>query len=200
MVTGGAGFLGSHLCRHLLARGDEVVAVDNLSTGRRDNVAELEDGARLRAGRRRRLRTSSRYAGRSTACCTSRARRARPSTSRCRSRRWTSSSLGTRRALDLAPRARRAVPVRVDERDLRRSARAPAARGLQRQRRPDRTPRGLRRSEAVRRDADDRRTTVCYDLDTAIVRIFNTYGPRSAAGRRPGRVELPGAGGRRASR
>jgi dTDP-glucose 4,6-dehydratase len=42
VVTGGAGFIGSHLCRALLERGDEVVAVDNLSTGRRLNVEELE--------------------------------------------------------------------------------------------------------------------------------------------------------------
>lgn len=42
MVTGGAGFLGSHLCEALLARGDEVVCVDNLSTGRRDNLAGLD--------------------------------------------------------------------------------------------------------------------------------------------------------------
>jgi dTDP-glucose 4,6-dehydratase len=41
VVTGGAGFLGSHLCRALMARGDEVVAVDNLLTGRRENLAEL---------------------------------------------------------------------------------------------------------------------------------------------------------------
>ncbi len=41
VVTGGAGFLGSHLCRELLARGDEVVAVDNLITGRRENLADL---------------------------------------------------------------------------------------------------------------------------------------------------------------
>jgi nucleoside-diphosphate-sugar epimerase len=44
VITGGAGFLGSHLSRHLLARGDEVVAVDNLSTGLRVNVEELETG------------------------------------------------------------------------------------------------------------------------------------------------------------
>ncbi len=41
VVTGGAGFVGSHLCDALLARGDEVVAVDNLCTGRRDNVEHL---------------------------------------------------------------------------------------------------------------------------------------------------------------
>ncbi|MGI8806256.1 MAG: UDP-glucuronic acid decarboxylase family protein [Acidimicrobiales bacterium] len=38
VVTGGAGFLGSHLCRELLARGDSVVAVDNLVTGSLDNL------------------------------------------------------------------------------------------------------------------------------------------------------------------
>jgi dTDP-glucose 4,6-dehydratase len=41
VVTGGAGFVGSHLCQALLARGDEVVCVDNLSTGRRSNVEAL---------------------------------------------------------------------------------------------------------------------------------------------------------------
>lgn len=38
LVTGGAGFIGSHLTEHLLARGDIVVVVDNLSTGRRENL------------------------------------------------------------------------------------------------------------------------------------------------------------------
>ncbi len=41
LVTGGAGFLGSHLCEALIARGDEVVCVDNFYTGRRANVAAL---------------------------------------------------------------------------------------------------------------------------------------------------------------
>jgi dTDP-glucose 4,6-dehydratase len=41
VVTGGAGFLGSHLCDALLARGDEVVALDNLVTGRVANIEHL---------------------------------------------------------------------------------------------------------------------------------------------------------------
>jgi dTDP-glucose 4,6-dehydratase len=41
VVSGGAGFLGCHLCRALLARGDEVLCMDNLVTGRETNVADL---------------------------------------------------------------------------------------------------------------------------------------------------------------
>lgn len=41
VVTGGAGFLGSHLCDHLTARGDDVVCIDNFSTGTASNIAHL---------------------------------------------------------------------------------------------------------------------------------------------------------------
>jgi UDP-glucuronate decarboxylase len=41
LVTGGAGFLGSHLCERLLKDGHEVVAIDNLFTGRKINIAHL---------------------------------------------------------------------------------------------------------------------------------------------------------------
>jgi UDP-glucuronate decarboxylase len=41
LVTGGAGFLGSHLCERLLARGHDVLCVDNYFTGRKDNIAHL---------------------------------------------------------------------------------------------------------------------------------------------------------------
>src|SRR5262249_39060270 len=43
MVTGGAGFLGSHLCDRLLADGHEVLCVDNLFTGSKDNIEHLRD-------------------------------------------------------------------------------------------------------------------------------------------------------------
>lgn len=42
VVTGGAGFVGSHLCERLVARGDRVVCVDDLSSGSTDNLAGLE--------------------------------------------------------------------------------------------------------------------------------------------------------------
>jgi dTDP-glucose 4,6-dehydratase len=41
LITGGAGFLGSHLCDRLLAEGHEVICIDNLRTGRKENVAGL---------------------------------------------------------------------------------------------------------------------------------------------------------------
>lgn len=41
LITGGAGFIGSHLCEYLLAQGQAVVAVDDLSTGRKENIAHL---------------------------------------------------------------------------------------------------------------------------------------------------------------
>ena len=41
LVTGGAGFIGSHLCDRLVANGDEVVCLDNFFTGRRENIAQL---------------------------------------------------------------------------------------------------------------------------------------------------------------
>lgn len=42
LVTGGAGFIGSHICDALVADGHDVTAVDNLSLGRRENLSELE--------------------------------------------------------------------------------------------------------------------------------------------------------------
>jgi len=41
LITGGAGFLGSHLCEYLLNNGDEIICLDNLFTGSKDNVRRL---------------------------------------------------------------------------------------------------------------------------------------------------------------
>ena len=48
LVTGGAGFIGSHLCDRLLNRGDEIVCVDNLRLGRRRNISHLETSPHFR--------------------------------------------------------------------------------------------------------------------------------------------------------
>jgi nucleoside-diphosphate-sugar epimerase len=47
VVTGGAGFLGSHLCDALIARGNQVICVDNFLTGSRHNIAHLEGDSRF---------------------------------------------------------------------------------------------------------------------------------------------------------
>ena len=43
LVTGGAGFLGSHLCKRLVAEGNDVICADNLFTGKKENIIELMD-------------------------------------------------------------------------------------------------------------------------------------------------------------
>jgi UDP-glucose 4-epimerase len=48
IITGGAGFIGSHLCQHHLLQGDTVIAIDNLSSGRADNLNEFRDHKNFR--------------------------------------------------------------------------------------------------------------------------------------------------------
>ena len=48
LITGGAGFVGSHLAEMLLHRGDQVTIIDNLSTGRFENIAHLTQDANFR--------------------------------------------------------------------------------------------------------------------------------------------------------
>ena len=43
LVTGGAGFLGSHLCERLLSEGHQVICLDNFGSGQWRNIAEFED-------------------------------------------------------------------------------------------------------------------------------------------------------------
>jgi UDP-glucuronate decarboxylase len=47
LVTGGAGFIGSHLCERILGEGHEVICLDNFFTGRRENISELLDNPRF---------------------------------------------------------------------------------------------------------------------------------------------------------
>jgi len=47
LVTGGAGFLGSHLCERMIAAGNVVIAIDNLSTGRMKNIEHLQSNPRF---------------------------------------------------------------------------------------------------------------------------------------------------------
>jgi len=48
LVTGGSGFLGSHLCDHLIERGHRVICVDNLETGNLANIEHIRDGEKFR--------------------------------------------------------------------------------------------------------------------------------------------------------
>ena len=43
LVTGGAGFIGSHIAKYLVQRGDDVTVLDNLNTGKKENLAEIND-------------------------------------------------------------------------------------------------------------------------------------------------------------
>ncbi|MBN2483568.1 MAG: SDR family oxidoreductase [Candidatus Omnitrophica bacterium] len=47
LITGGAGFIGSHLCRYFISQGYRVICVDNLFTGSRDNIADLTGNPRF---------------------------------------------------------------------------------------------------------------------------------------------------------
>ena len=89
VVTGGAGFLGSHVCERLLAEGWHVLCLDTLLTGREENLAACvrTPGSRSNGPM---SRGSSPWRAPSTRSCTSRRRRRRAiiSTTRSTRSRW----------------------------------------------------------------------------------------------------------------
>ena len=181
LLTGGAGFVPSHLVDALIARGAQVVAVDNFVTGVKDNVAHLADHPRFtlveadvsraaadRRGARRPVRRDPalRVAG-------------QPDRLRAAARRDPPGRLARHAAPAGAGRGRRRpVPDGLHLRGVRRPAGAPAAGDLLGQRQPDRRPQRLRRGEALLRGGHHGLPPRPRRSTSAIVRIFNTYGPR----------------------
>ena len=153
VVTGGAGFLGSHLCEYLLGKGYRVLCVDNLETSSLENLEHLRDDAFvfLNHDMVDHLEVDEPVdVVYHLAALGEPDRLPAPA-----------AALAQGRLVRDAPRARaleveaRALPALLDQRGLRRPAGAPAARELLGQRQPDRPARGLRRGEALRRGADD---------------------------------------------
>ena len=199
VVTGGAGFLGSHLCDYLLEHGHRVICVDNLETGSLENIEHLrDDGVHVpEPGRRRRdldrragrLRLPPREPGEPD-------RLPAPAAADAEGRL-------ARHPQRARPRQVEARPVRdqLDERGLRRPAGASAAGDVLGQRQPDRPARRVRRGEALRRGADDGLPLPAgrQHGDRAHLQHLR---PADAAKRRPrvGDVPPPGARGQAADR
>ena len=153
VVTGGAGFLGSHLCEHLLGEGHRVICIDNLETGSLENIEHIRDDAfdfrniditeLRRDPRGRRLRLPPRLAGEPDRLPAAAAAHAQGRLPR-------HPPHARRRQVQARP-----LPARLDQRGLRRPPGPPADGGLLGPRQPDRPARRLRRGEALRRGADD---------------------------------------------
>ncbi|MGH8978393.1 MAG: NAD-dependent epimerase/dehydratase family protein, partial [Acidimicrobiia bacterium] len=176
VVTGGAGFIGSHLCRFFLDRGDEVVAVDNLSTGRLENVASLvaEPGFEFVVAD---VCDAIPVRGRIDGVLHFASPASPPEYLEMPLETMDVCSIGTRRALDLA-RAH-------DARFLAASTSEVYGDPLVHPQREDyngnvdpTSPRAV--YDEAKRFAETLTMTYrrLYDTNTAIVRIFNTYGPR----------------------
>ena len=198
LITGAAGFLGSHLCDRFLVDGHEVVGLDNLVTGSEENLAHLASEPRFRFVRHD-ISTPTDIDGPLDGVLHF-ASPASPvdylelpiETLKVGSRERTRRS-GWRE--EKSARFFLASTSEVYGDPLVH----PQTRGVLGQRQPDRPARRVRRGQAVRRSDDDG-VPPHHGVDTRIVRIFNTYGPRMRPQRRPRRVQLhrPGAAGRAA--
>jgi dTDP-glucose 4,6-dehydratase len=178
VVTGGAGFIGSHLCDALLARGDEVIAVDNLSTGRMQNIEGAESHPAFTFVRadvvdelpvRGRIDGVLHFASPASP----------PEYLAMPIETLNVGSLGTRRALDLA----RANDVRFLLASTSEIYGDPLVHPQSESYLGNVDTTGVRAVyDEAKRFAETLTMTYRreFDVDTAIVRIFNTYGPRLA--------------------
>jgi dTDP-glucose 4,6-dehydratase len=176
VVTGGAGFLGSHLCDALLARGDTVMCIDNLTTGRAVNLAHLASEKRFTFIRHD-VQESLPVEGHVDAVLHFASAAAPPAYLAMPIETLLVGSMGTKHALDLALRTGARVlvastseiygdPLEHPQRETYCGNVNPVG------------PRAV--YDEAKRFAEA--ITMAYHrthgLDTAIVRIFNTYGAR----------------------
>src|SRR4051812_37378527 len=176
VITGGGGFVGSHLCDTFIRRGDEVVAVDNFCTGREENVAHLlshKNFTLLRADVSREVPVDGKVDGVLHFASPA----SPPEYLELPLETMDVGSLGTRRALDLA-RASDARFLLASTSEIYGDPLVhPQPETYHGNVDPD-APRAV--YDEAKRFAETLTMTYhrLYDLRTAIVRIFNTYGPR----------------------
>ena len=197
LVTGGAGFLGSHLCDRLIADGHEVVCLDNFFTGTRANIEHLLPHPRFELVRHDvehplTMEVDEIY---HLACPASPVHYQRNPVRTIRS-----AVLGTLHLLEVARECHARILHRLDLRGVRRSRRAPTARVVLGAREPHRPARLLRRGETLRRVARRglrRATRPAGAHRPHLQHLRAAAAPR----RRPGGLELHRAGpARRADR
>ena len=194
LVTGGAGFLGSHLCERLLKEGNDILCVDNYFTGRKDNIAQLLGNNNFEAFRHDvtfplYVEVDEIY---NLACPAS------PIHYQFDPVQTTKTSvIGAINTLGLAKH----LSVKILQSSTSEVNGDPTVsspdRGLSRQRKPARPPRLLRRGQALRRDAVLRLPPPAQAADQGCPHLQHLRSA-DAPERRPGRVELhcPGAEGR----
>ncbi len=176
LVTGGAGFLGSHLCENFLQKGHEVTAIDNFITGSPDNVAHLLSNSRFRLVKHD-ISTPYQPTGSVDAILNFASPASPPDYIRYGMETLDAGSLGTRNMLELA-RSKKACFLMASTSEVYGDPLAqPQAE----------TYWGNVNSIGPRSVYDEAKRfsealTMAYHryhrVDTKIVRIFNTYGPR----------------------
>ena len=195
LVSGGAGFVPSHVVDALLARGCEVVAIDNFVTGSRDNVAHLADRAAVHAGRGGHHATGlPALPGRFDAILHMASPASPTDFAKLPVEILKVGSVGTMALLDRAVAdAARFLMASTSE-----AYGDPLVHPQPESYWGNVNPIGVRSVYDESKRFSEAATMAYHrfhGLDTAIVRIFNTYGPRMRPRRRPGHPHLhqPGA-------